>query len=81
MDYNILPTLGFDYSFQAFQLSDGSIVNVQILDTCGKEVYLSLTLSCYPNTSLAFIVYSIDNKNSFNNIETWLNKIKSKGNP
>ena len=26
-------------------------------------------------------MYSIDNKNSFNNIETWLNEIKTKGNP
>ena len=32
-------------------------------------------------SSLAIIVYSIDNENSFNNIESWLNELKTKGNP
>ena len=30
---------------------------------------------------MAIIVYSIDNENSFNNIESWLNELKLKGNP
>ena len=37
--------------------------------------------SFYRNASLAILVYSIDNVNSFNNIEAWLNEIKSQANP
>ena len=54
---------------------------MQIWDTCGQEVYRSLIGSFYRNSSLAIIVYSIDNENSFNNIESWLNELKIKGNP
>ena len=74
------PTVGFEF-FTFYLKIDDSNVKLQIWDTCGQEVYRSLTVSFYRNTSLAFIVYSIDNKNSFNNIETWLNEIKTKGNP
>ena len=74
------PTVGFE--FLTFQLKiEDSNVKLQIWDTCGQEVYRSLIGSFYRNSSLAIIVYSIDNENSFNNIESWLNELKTKGNP
>ena len=74
------PTVGFE--FLTFYLKiENSNIKLQIWDTCGQEVYRSLIGSFYRNSSLAIIVYSIDNGNSFNNIETWLNELKSKGNP
>ncbi len=54
---------------------------MQIWDTCGQEAYRSLITSFYRNSSLAILVYSIDNINSYNNIESWLNEIKSQANP
>jgi len=54
---------------------------LQIWDTCGQEAYRSLITSFYRNASLAILVYSIDNQNSYNNIEAWLNEIKSQSNP
>ena len=36
--------------------------------------------SFYNNSSLAILVYSIDNKKSFKNINKWLNEIKSNNN-
>ena len=44
-------------------------------------MYLSLISSFYNNSSLAIIVYSIDNEESFNHIEFWLNELRTKGNP
>ena len=41
-----------------------------------KEVYRSLIGSFYRNSSLALIVYSIDNKNTFNEIDFWINSVK-----
>ena len=54
---------------------------MQIWDTCGQEAYRSLITSFYRNSSLAILVYSIDNQNSYSNIESWLNEIKSQANP
>ena len=36
------------------------VLKLQIWDTCGQEVYRSLITSFYKNSSLAIIVYAID---------------------
>ena len=54
---------------------------MQIWDTCGQEIYRSLISSFYRNCTLAMMVYSIDNENSFYNLEIWLNEIKTQSNP
>ena len=74
------PTVGFEF-LTFFVKIENSNIKLQIWDTCGQEVYRSIIGSFYRNSSLAIIVYSIDNENSFNNIESWLNELKSKGNP
>ena len=74
------PTVGFEFLTFYVKINDIN-VKLQIWDTCGQEVYRSLIGSFYRNSSLAIIVYSIDNENSFNNIESWLNELKTKGNP
>ena len=74
------PTIGFEFLTFFVKIEDLNI-KLQIWDTCGQEVYRSLIGSFYRNSSLAIIVYSIDNENSFNNIESWLNELKIKGNP
>lgn len=74
------PTIGFE--FMTFYIKvDEKPIKLQIWDTCGQEVYRSLISSFYHNSSLAILVYSIDNENSFNNLEIWLNEIKTLGNP
>ena len=74
------PTVGFE--FLTFNVKvDEKIVKLQIWDTCGQEVYRSLISSFYRSASLAIIVYSIENEASFNNIEKWLNDIKTQSNP
>jgi small GTP-binding protein len=56
------------------------IIKFQIWDTCGQEIYKSLISNFYRNSSLAVLVYSIDNKESFIHIENWLNDLKSQAN-
>ena len=74
------PTVGFE--FLTFNVKvDEKIVKLQIWDTCGQEVYRSLISSFYRSASLAIIVYSIENADSFSNIEKWLNDIKTQSNP
>ena len=77
---NYNPTIGFEFQTFYTKIEDSSI-KLQIWDTCGQEVYRSLIGSFYHNSSLAILVYSIENKNSFDSLETWLNEIKTKGSP
>ena len=56
---NYLATVGFE--FFSFNIKiDNKIIKLQIWDTCGQEIYRSLITSFYKNTSLAMIVYAID---------------------
>ena len=74
------PTVGFEFLTFNVKIEDQNI-KLQIWDTCGQEVYRSLITSFYRSSSLAIIVYSIDNEDSFMNIEKWLNDIKTQSNP
>ena len=74
------PTVGFEFVSFNVKVED-KIIKLQIWDTCGQEVYRSLISSFFRSASLAVIVYSIDTEDSFNNIEKWLNDIKTQSNP
>ena len=73
-------TVGFEFFTMLFKISS-KVIRLQIWDTCGQEEYRSLIQNFYRNASLAIIVYSIDKRTSFENLEIWLNEIKEKGNP
>ena len=56
---NYLATIGFE--FFAFNMKyDNKVIKLQIWDTCGQDAYRSLVTSFYKNSSLAIIVYAID---------------------
>lgn len=74
------PTVGFEFFTFNVKIKDTKI-RLQIWDTCGQEVYRSLISGFYRNSSLAIMVYSIDNETSFNSLETWLNELKVQANP
>jgi len=74
------PTVGFEFLTFCVKVEDKT-VKLQIWDTCGQEVYRSLISSFYRSASLAIMVYSIDNEDSFSNIEKWLNDVKTQSNP
>ena len=79
-DNSYKATVGFEFFTMFFKI-DSKIIRLQISDTCGQEVYRSLIQNFYRNASLAILVYSIDKRTSFENLEIWLNEIKEKGNP
>ena len=56
-------------------------INLQIWDTCGQEKYSSLISSFYKDSSLAIIVYAIDNIISFKNVDIWIKDLKQYSNP
>jgi len=54
-----IATVGFEFFNFNVKIGD-KIVKLQIWDTCGQEIYRSLITNFYRNSSLAIIVYSID---------------------
>jgi len=74
------PTIGFEFSTLTIKIND-KYVRLQIWDTSGQETYHSLISSFYRNSSLAILTYSINNENSFNHLNYWLNEIKTESNP
>ena len=73
-------TIGFEFLAFNVKLND-KVVKLQIWDTCGQEIYRSLISSFYKNSSLAMMVYAINNKESFTHIESWLKEVKLQSNP
>ena len=73
-------TVGFE--FLTFNMKiNNNVLKLQIWDTCGQEVYKSLISNFYRNSSLALILYAINNKESFQHAENWLNDLKNQANP
>jgi small GTP-binding protein len=79
-DPEFTNTIGFEF-FNFIVKMDDKTIKLQIWDTCGQEVYKSLISNFYRNSSLALILYAINNKDSFQHAETWLNDLKNQANP
>ena len=79
-DSQYAPTIGFEFLTYSVKIQD-KIIKLQIWDTCGQEMYRSLISNFYRNASLAMIVYSIDSKESFLHINTWLKDVKIQSHP
>ena len=56
---NYLATVGFEFFVFNIKINN-KILKLQIWDTCGQETYRSLITSFYKNSSLAIIVYAVN---------------------
>lgn len=72
----IAATVGFEY-YQYFVKYQSKILKLEIWDTCGQETYRSLIKSFFNNSSLAIIVYAVDNRKSFSSIEEWIRQCRN----
>ena len=59
---------------------NGIKFEIKLWDTAGQEKYKSLTKLFIKDAKIAILVYSIDNEESFNDLDSWLNLIKSMNN-
>ena len=74
-DGNYQATIGFEFLLMHFIVNDLKI-KLQIWDTCGQEMYRSLVQGFYRNTSLALVVYDINQKKTYDSLETWIKDIR-----
>ena len=67
----MIATIGIDNLVQGFQLNDGTIVEVNLIDTSGQERFNSIVSSYYKRADCCLLVYDITNKNSFKKIKEY----------
>ena len=73
-------TIGLEYYSMFIKIND-KIIKLQIWDTCGQEIYRSLISNYYRKSSLAIIVYAINNEESFQDIDLWIKELKTMSSP
>ena len=72
-----MSTCGLDYYPLTYKLSDGSLLNVHIRDTCGQERYDSINEQYYKTADGILLVFDITDEFSFSKIKTYyVKKIK-----
>ena len=74
-DGNYQATIGFEFLLMHFNVNDLKL-KLQIWDTCGQEMYRSLVQGFYRNTSLALVVYDINQKKTYESLDIWLKDIR-----
>ena len=73
-------TIGFDIFYYRVKIND-KIIKLNIWDTCGMKDFFSCTKNIFTDVALAIIAYSIDNRESFEHLEGWINTLKANSSP
>ena len=66
-----ITTIGVDFRVKTIQVENCKI-KMQIWDTAGQERFKAITQTYFRGAHGALLVYSVDNKKSFRNIEGWI---------
>ena len=74
-DGSYQATIGFEFLLMHFKVNDLKI-KLQIWDTCGQEMYRSLVQGFYRNTSLALVVYDVNQKKTYDSLDIWIKDIR-----
>ena len=69
-------TIGVEFGAKNIEISD-KVYRIQIWDTAGQENFRSITRAYYKNSVCALVVYDITNRESFNNVQSWIDDCKS----
>ncbi|CAD8135372.1 unnamed protein product [Paramecium octaurelia] len=71
-------TVGAEFSPKQI-LRDGRLIELQIWDTAGQEVYRSIAKLYYKDANFAIIVYDVTKPKSFEVLKFWLEKLFEEG--
>jgi small GTP-binding protein len=77
---NYICTIGVDFMTKSIKI-DEDIVKIQVWDTAGMEKYKNITTSYYRIANAGIIVFDLNNPQSFQGIENWINMFYDYVNP
>lgn len=72
---DLTPTISACFHVNTYMF-DNTIVKLNIWDTAGQERYRALAPSFFRDMHIGLIVYSIDNRASFESVRDWYNLIE-----
>ena len=72
---NYTETVGYEFNPYLIKVNN-KIIKFQIWDMCGNENYRSVLLNLYRNATLGILVYSVCSRESFNNLNIWIEQLK-----
>jgi len=73
-----IATIGTPNFFNSYKLSDGSLANIQVIDTSGQERFRSINESYYKKADCCLLVYDITNKKTFDECKYYSKEIKER---
>ena len=69
-------TIGVEFDVKNLEINE-KIFRIQIWDTAGQENFKSITKAYYKNCVCAMVVYDITKRQTFDNIQTWLDDVRN----
>jgi len=69
-----LSTIGVDFKIKTVKIDD-KIIKLQMWDTAGQERFRTITSSYYRGADAVLIVYSVNDRESYNHVHNWLKEI------
>jgi len=73
------PTMSIDIKNVQVKVND-TIIQINIWDCCGNDKFALSTPNLFKNASVTILIYAIDNKQSYNDLENWYNMLKNNSN-
>jgi len=73
-------TIGVEFNARLVNISDQRI-KIQLWDTAGQESFRSITNSYYRGAHIAFLVYDVTRRSSWETLPGWLDEIKHCADP
>lgn len=77
---SFLPTIGVDFKIKTCQMQ-GKTIKLQIWDTAGQERFKTITSSYYKGANGIILTYDITDKQSFHDIDNWLEEVEKFAKP
>ncbi|CAK93535.1 unnamed protein product (macronuclear) [Paramecium tetraurelia] len=72
---SFVSTIGIDFKFRDLEV-EGKLMRLQIWDTAGQERFRTITSTYFKGAMGVILVYAVNNLESFQNIQNWMNQVK-----
>ena len=77
---SFLPTIGVDFKIKNIDIDD-KVVKLHIWDTAGQERFKTITATYYKGAHGIILVYDITDRQTFSDLENWLEECRNNGSP